>query len=350
MPAKKKKKKSVPKLKPKTTSKSAEDPSPNFRLRCVKSVRVKLQTELTAKNERKKEILRDRKRYEVFEAIINKEELWAHHLEWKPGELCSDMLVYFKLCGDLDSLYTCAMGMCQQIHLAWAQKNLAKKWRQRMKQALRRKLSGQNEELNELDEDISNTEATLSTWVEGQEYEVVKKKAPHEVIDLQSSSSDEDDEQDEQDEGPDTDTDTNKDEGPDTGIDTNKDEGPDTGTDFGNADRDFHASTEIPKTEKARTHFRKWYPNGYPDDEDFVTLDHYVQSVRTSKTGFQGVMSSGHGRDKSKKWRVKVSGTTIGRYRTKAQACEEAYWHTKHQRQLEEFAAGDTVPSAMFDD
>ena len=76
-------------------------------------------------------------------------------------------------------------------------------------------------------------------------------------------------------------------------------------------------------------------------------MEHYIKSSRKSKSGYQYVGTAGSDRPES--WRVKMDGTTIGRYNLKAQACEEAYWLHKQAKEMKEFGNDDSFPSAMFD-
>ena len=53
--------------------------------------------------------------------------------------------------------------------------------------------------------------------------------------------------------------------------------------------------------------------------EEFVPEPHWIRSDRCS-SGFKGVM-----KDSRRGWRVKYEGSTIGRFASKAAACEAYY-------------------------
>ena len=72
-------------------------------------------------------------------------------------------------------------------------------------------------------------------------------------------------------------------------------------------------------------HFRKSYPHGYPDDKEFVRLDHYQTTVRKSSSGYKNVGTAEAGR--REKWRVKIDSKAVGHYEKKVEVCEVVYWY-----------------------
>ena len=87
------------------------------------------------------------------------------------------------------------------------------------------------------------------------------------------------------------------------------------------------------------------YPNGYPVDDDFVHLGHYIKSSRSS-SGYKHISLCDKKRNET--WRVKFN-STIGRYFSLAKACEVAYWVAKKKKDAKDLARGDTVIDSMFD-
>ena len=97
----------------------------------------------------------------------------------------------------------------------------------------------------------------------------------------------------------------------------------------------------IPLT--SRDHLVKVYPRGWPKDEEFTDHPHYIRSAR-SQSGYKHVTWC----KRKGTWRVKVNSSTLGRYDTKAQACEVAYWADKERKDLHEFSAVGTIPESML--
>ena len=270
-----------------------------------------------------------------------------------PGGMASKMLRVFKSDGDAAGLFTCAMGLLKAVNDKDIMRNAAQSWRNRTKEKVRARLNRNNQELNDLTQTINQLEESAS-WkrqcvlVDGEDTDSSKSEDRPCVIDLQDSSESEVDVQ--ADKGPEQPDEAKGPEQPDKA--NGPDKQPDktnvsAQTDFTKADADFDATRMIPKTETARAHFRKCYPNGYPADKDFVKHEHYIVTKRLSVSGYQSVGYAEATRDQT--WRVKIDGHTIGRYDTKAQACEETYWYNKQAEQMDEFARGDTMPSAMFE-
>ena len=129
------------------------------------------------------------------------------------------------------------------------------------------------------------------------------------------------------------------------GVEESEEEGEGPKSSSRRAMHDFQTTAQIPKRQEVWDNFVKLYPNGYPDDKDFVAHPHYLASTR-SRSGFKHVTECETYRNEN--WRVKF-GNTIGRYFTKAKACEVAYWVAKTKTASKQFAQYDTVPEAMFD-
>ena len=325
---------------------------------------------LKEKRQRQKKVFGQNRDYQVFETILHRQKIWDYNLDKDPGAMASKMLRVFKGAGDAAGLFTCAMGLLKAVKDKDIMRNAAQSWRSRTKQKVRARLNRNNQELNELTQTITQLEESAS-WkrqcvlVDDEDPDSSEPEASQCVIDLQDSSEPEADGV--KSGGPagepaDTDNDVQADKGPEQpdeakGPDVpDKANGPDkqpdktnvsAQTDFTKADADFDATRQIPKTETARAHFRKCYPNGYPADKDFVKHEHYIVTKRLSVSGYQSVGYTSATRDQT--WRVKIDGHTIGRYDTKAQACEETYWYNKQAEQMDEFARGNTMPSAMFE-
>ena len=308
---------------------------------------------LKEKKRRQRKLYGQNRDYSVFETILNRPKIWNFNVNKDPGGMASKMLRVFKSDGDAAGLFTCAMGLLKAVNDKDIMRNAAQSWRNRTKEKVRARLNRNNQELNELTQTITQLEESAS-WkrqcvlVDGEDTDSSKSEDRPCVIDLQDSSESEVDVQ--ADKGPEQPDEAKGPEQPDKA--NGPDKQPDktnvsAQTDFTKADADFDATRMIPKTETARAHFRKCYPNGYPADKDFVKHEHYIVTKRLSVSGYQSVGYAEATRDQT--WRVKIDGHTIGRYDTKAQACEETYWYNKQAEQMDEFARGDTMPSAMFE-
>ena len=330
----------------------------------------KFQTKVMAQN----------REYTKLEYVFHGNKSWAANLKEDPHQLLQYTFEVFKVHGDVDLLYKCCMRLLNQCDDG-IKFHEAEYWRKTTKTLIRERLSKNSDLLNTLNAEIHDLKGTPKGWQvkrpkRPRSVDVAHNKGPSPkprneevIIDLASpSKADTVGEKRAEDKGPDQRV---KVKGPDERANAKAangkgpeqpvnakgpeqpatDKGPeqpatDKGPDFKQADQALAKNRHIPKSAGTTRHFRKYYPHGYPDDANFVRHPHYIVSQRHNMSGYMSVMVTA--KDRDKKWRVKIEGHTVGRYHTKAEACEVAYWQHKQARQMKEFLSGE-VPSAMFE-
>ena len=337
-----------------------------------------------------KKLMTQNREYAHLEFLFTGKKSWNANLHDNPHQLLQQIFEVFKVRGNVDLLYQCCMRLINQCDDEIKYQE-AQHWRSTAKEMVRKQLSANCNLLNKLAAEIKDLEFTTKGYTLAAEInkgpkpkpsnkakakvrvDVAENKGPKPkpsnkakakvrvdvaenkgtkpkpsneegIIDLASPDKAEAVGEKRADakaanvKGPEQPA---EDKGPKERV-----EAASTQPDFTQADKDFEGTRHIPNTQTARRHFRKCYPHGYPSDDNFVRHPHYVPSARLSVSGYRSVGLTHASRDKA--WRVKIDGHTVGRYHTKAEACEVAYWQHRQAMQMKEFA-NQELPSAMFE-
>ena len=274
-----------------------------------------------------------------LEFLVNSDDEWNNALQDNPEKVMQKIIKFYAAHGTPDTLQSLCLRLLNAVTEEGRRREEAQFWRAHLVNKVRKVVNGYNKDLNRITKRIKTIDVP-KTFDPKIVVRAAGGQTPHptvtspkdvEIIDVVAPDCDEEEQEEEEVDGPEGDADEDsifgdpdsdeqeeeqeEEEGPKgdglgveegEGVEESEEEGEVYGSYSRRALEDFQHTAQIPKRQDVCDNFVKLYPNGYPDDKDFVAHPHYLASTR-SRSGFKHVTECETFRNEN--WLVKFGNT-----------------------------------------